>query len=71
MPLLEVFGVAALSVVAAVWLLGVTGEWWLLVPAMAIHLGMTVLVLWVGLRVASGAYDSPTPGAPTQKPPGR
>lgn len=51
--LLAVFGGAALVVVGAVWLVSAVGHWWLLGPAMVIHLGMTALVIWLCLRLAS------------------
>jgi Flp pilus assembly protein TadB len=51
--LLAVFGLAALVVVGAVWLVGAVGQWWLLVPAMAVHLGMTALIVWLCFKLAS------------------
>ena len=51
--LLAVFGVAALVVVGVVWLVSAVGHWWLLVPAMAVHLAMTALIVWLCLRLAS------------------
>jgi Flp pilus assembly protein TadB len=60
--LLAVFGLAALVVVGAVWLVGAVGQWWLLAPAMAVHLGMTALVVWLCLRLASdGALADDAP----------
>jgi hypothetical protein len=53
MWLLAVLGAAALVVVGAVWVLSAAGHWWLLGPAMAVHLSMTALVVWLCLRLAS------------------
>jgi hypothetical protein len=60
--LLAVFGLAALVVVGAVWLVSAVGHWWLLVPAMAVHLGMTALIVWLCFRLAADgelADDAP------------
>jgi hypothetical protein len=60
--LLAVFGLAALVVVGAVWLVSAVGHWWLLVPAMAVHLGMTALIVWLCFKLAADgelADDAP------------
>jgi hypothetical protein len=60
--LLGVFGFSALAVVCAVWLLGAVDQWWLLGPAMVIHLGVTALVLWLCMKLVSDgapADDAP------------
>jgi hypothetical protein len=45
-----------------VWLLSAVGHWWLLAPAMAVHLCMTALVVWLLLRLASdGALADDAP----------
>jgi hypothetical protein len=60
--LLAVFGLATLVVVGAVWLVSAVGNWWVLFPAMTVHLAMTALIVWLCLRLASDgelADDAP------------
>jgi hypothetical protein len=51
LTLLGTVTAAALSIVALSWLVAVVARWWILVPAMAIALTLTAIVLGVMVRL--------------------
>jgi hypothetical protein len=51
LTLLGTVTAAVLSIVAVSWLVAVVGRWWILVPAMAIALALTAIVLGVMIRL--------------------
>jgi hypothetical protein len=74
--MLLLFVEATLAVVGGVWLLGSGSAWWLLAVALTVHLGMTVLVLWVVFAIVSdraplARRQTRRPALPRPQPTGR